>query len=69
MSGQGPDRAVTHAELKPVLDRLERIERLLDELYAAWMQAQGGAKLVRLIFFVIGPIVGAIWWLREHIRW
>ena len=64
-----PNSLVTHAELKPVCDRLERIEEKLDTLYEVWMQAQGGAKFAKFLFFVIGPIVGAIWWLRDHIKW
>jgi len=69
MSDKDPNDLVTHAELRPVCDRLDRIEKKLDTLYEIWMQAQGGAKLARFVFYIIAPIVGAIWWLKDHIRW
>ena len=56
---------VTRDELEK---RLESMEGKLDKIYEAWVQAQGGAKLAKVFFFGVGPFVGLIWWLKEHIR-
>lgn len=48
---------------------LERIEAKCDALTTSWNEFQGMGKLAKAIFFGIGPLVGAILWIKDHFKW
>jgi hypothetical protein len=69
------DLEVHRIEESKTSARLEQIERDISEIKAsvktmtdAWTQTQGAAKLARLLFFVIGPLVLAGYWIKDHLK-
>lgn len=66
--GRNVNEVVTKSELKPICERLDSIEKKLDTIYNVWMQAQGGARFAKILFFTIGSMIGAFFWLRDHIK-
>lgn len=48
-------------DVKIILDTLNRIEKLLDKF-------EGAGTLVKILFFIVAPIVGAITWAKDHIK-
>lgn len=50
-------------------ETLDRIEKNMDTLMERLTEWQGMGKLAKAVFWGIGPIVGAIVWLKEHFKW
>jgi hypothetical protein len=60
------------------VSRLETLERKLgdlDEMRAdvkevkkLLEQGKGMARLLQILFYVVGPVVAAIYWIKEHVR-
>lgn len=57
------------ARLEQIESDTKEIKDVLRKLTDAWTQAQGAAKIAKLLFFIIGPLVGAIAWLSTHVTW
>lgn len=53
------------AHIKTSLDNLDKISQQLDTFMK---QQQGAARLIQLIFYVLGPLVAAIYWIKEHVK-
>lgn len=72
MSWNGEERRVTDANLEYRLDQLEdkmtALEGKIDSLIRIWEQSQGAWKTVKMLFYIIAPIVGAIVWMKDHVK-
>lgn len=48
-------------QVDTIIATLTRIEKLLDKF-------EGAGTLVKILFFIVAPIVGAITWAKDHIK-
>lgn len=54
---------VTHIETS-----LVKIDHISEQLDTFLKQGQGVAQMLKILFYVVGPLVGAIYWLKDHLR-
>lgn len=67
--GAGRGEWVSHAEFDAVIKKLDGIEKKVDEVHAIWKQTQGGITALRWFFLLITPLLAAIVWVKQHIKW
>ena len=54
---------VTHIE-----SSIAKIDHVSDQMETLIKQGQGIAGLMKVLFYVIGPIIAAIYWVKDHVR-
>ena len=54
---------VTHIETS-----LDKLDKVSDQLENYLTQGKGIAKMLQILFYVIGPLVAAIYWIKEHVK-
>lgn len=54
---------VSHIETS--LDKLDRVSQQLDDFTK---QAHGVMWVLRGLFYIVGPIVAAMYWIKDHVR-
>jgi hypothetical protein len=47
---------------------LETLQKISDQLDTFLKQGQGVLTLLRFLFYIIGPAVAAIYWIKEHVK-
>lgn len=76
MSYQGEERrsnfCCTEAKrltaLESKLDDLDELKQDVKEVKKLLEQGKGMARLLQLLFYVVGPIIAAAYWIKEHVR-
>lgn len=53
------------AHIEKSLDKLDHVSEQLDNFVK---QGQGIGKLLQVLFYIVGPIVAAIYWIKDHVR-
>lgn len=48
--------------------KMNALEGKIDSLLKIWEQSQGAWKTIKLLFYILAPIVGAIVWAKDHIK-
>jgi hypothetical protein len=48
--------------------RMTHLDATLKGMTDAWMQIQGVVKFFKMCFFVCGPIIAAMYWIKEHVK-
>lgn len=54
---------VTHIE-----SSIAKIDHVSDQMETLIKQGQGIAGLMKILFYVVGPIVAGIYWIKDHVR-
>lgn len=49
-------------------ERLDRLEARVDKMYELLVKLEGAGTLIKIIFWVVAPLVGAVVWLKDHVR-
>lgn len=48
--------------------KMEKLEKSIDALITVLQQGQGMIKTFKLIFYITAPIIGALIWIKEHVK-
>ena len=48
--------------------KMEKLETKIDKLINVLQQGQGVIKTLKTIFYVTAPLIGAIIWIKEHVK-
>lgn len=54
--------------LSQLEEKMNALECKLDILIKIWEQSQGAWKTIKLLFYILAPIVGAIVWMKDHVK-
>lgn len=57
---------VSHIEKS--MQKLDDIDGKLDALTGILSQGKGVAKTLQILFYVVGPLVAAGYWVKDHLR-
>lgn len=53
------------AHIEEALDKLDKVSSQLDAFVT---QSKGVAKTLQILFYLIGPIVAAVYWIKDHVK-
>lgn len=59
------------ARLTEIEAKLADMQELKDDVKAIKMlleQGKGMARLLQIVFYVVGPLIAAVYWIKEHVR-
>lgn len=48
--------------------KLSDIEEKIDAMTNILSQGKGAAKLLQIMFYVVGPLVAAGYWIKDHLK-
>ena len=57
---------LTHVE--DALTDMKEIKNDITDVKNLLQQGKGIAKMLQILFYVVGPLVAAIYWIKEHVR-
>ena len=47
----------------------EELRPKLQELVEILQKSKGAIALIKFVFYVIAPVLGGVYWLRDHFKW
>lgn len=56
------------AEIEAKLQDLDELKQDVKDVKRLLEQGKGAVKVFQILFYVIGPIVAAMYWIKEHVR-
>ena len=57
------------ARIHVIVDqKLETVNRKLDDIHRLLSKLEGAGLLAKLLFFIVAPALGTILWLKDHVR-
>ena len=54
--------------LERKLSDLDELKSDVKEVKKLLEQGKGMARLLQLLFYVVGPVIAAAYWIKEHVR-
>lgn len=54
---------VSHIE-----ESLAKLDKVSEQLDNYLTQGKGIAKMLQILFYIVGPLVAALYWIKEHVR-
>ena len=63
-----PNSPVTKADLDALDSRLTLQEEKLDRVITLLAKIEGASWLIKTIFYIIAPLAGAAYWLKDHVK-
>ena len=54
---------VTHIE-----SSIAKIDHVSDQMETLIKQGQGIAGFMKILFYVVGPLVACVYWIKDHVR-
>jgi hypothetical protein len=56
------------ARFKQVDSDLATLAGKIDDVHSLMLKLQGAGSLAKLLFFIIAPAIGALVWLKDHVK-
>ena len=56
------------AEIEAKLADIEELKQDVKDVKKLLEQGKGAVKVFQILFYVIGPLVAAVYWIKEHVR-
>ena len=53
------------AHIEEALEKLDKVSTQLDSFLT---QSKGVAKTLQILFYIIGPAIAAIYWIKDHVK-
>jgi hypothetical protein len=51
-----------------VSEETSELKEKVDEVHKLMVRLEGASYLAKLLFFIVAPIVGALVWVKDHIK-
>lgn len=72
---RGEDRSTLHQQLGELQVRVALIETSIakldhvsEQLDTFLKQGQGVTKFLQVLFYIVGPLVASIYWIKDHVK-
>ena len=62
------DTDLLQARVEALEGKIDKLEVAIDRLEKLLAKFEGAGTLVKLLFFIVTPIVGAIAWAKDHVK-
>ncbi len=57
-----------HVRVAHIEESIAKLDKVSEKLDTFLAQGKGIAKMLQILFYVVGPLVGVIYWIKEHVR-
>ncbi len=68
MTDNDTSYAALDARLSALEKNMEKLEGSIEELISVLQQWQGAVKALKTLFYIVAPVVGALYWIKDHVK-
>ena len=72
MPHKDPDLCIEITKMQVKIEELEKemieIKTYVRAMYELWQHGIGVFKFIKFIFYVVAPIMAALYWIKDHVK-
>jgi hypothetical protein len=72
MPHSDPEFCAELLTMKHKIDTLEKdmieVKTMVHAMFELWQNGIGAFKFLKFLFYVIAPLMAALYWIKEHVR-
>lgn len=65
---QSPQEGIEPQKLNELQQELAALQKDVQEIKELLQQGKGMARMLQILFYVVGPVVATIYWIKDHVR-